>query len=325
MTMTAQSFRRFPPSFALSLLSRAAGPPLRPLPSHARSLRRLLASSTGQRVAFPSARQQLAEHRRAIAERNRALSLYFVSVVVGVVGATYAAVPLYKVFCQNTGFGGATRRADFDGNGAAVVASGDAASSDTAGQDAVFEAIERAVAVVSDLYTSLTASAPQRRIGNSHVNTWTDEDAMTSLATLVADVDAPPIRISFDATVGKDDLPWSFRPTQRFVSVVPGETALSFFTARNRANYPITGVATYNVNPPLAGKYFVKVQCFCFEEQRLLGGEEVDMPVFFYIDPDIKNDKDLQGLSDITLSYTFFMTDVDDDDDDYDEDEDDKE
>eukprot|EP00587_Corethron_hystrix_P008251 CAMPEP_0113319114 /NCGR_PEP_ID=MMETSP0010_2-20120614/13440_1 /TAXON_ID=216773 ORGANISM="Corethron hystrix, Strain 308" /NCGR_SAMPLE_ID=MMETSP0010_2 /ASSEMBLY_ACC=CAM_ASM_000155 /LENGTH=324 /DNA_ID=CAMNT_0000176607 /DNA_START=148 /DNA_END=1122 /DNA_ORIENTATION=- /assembly_acc=CAM_ASM_000155 len=268
-------------------------------------------------ASHPSAAQQLASHRRAIHERNRALGLYFVSIVVGVVGSTYAAVPLYKVFCQNTGFGGATRRAEFGDEVEDQISKKVLSAENFTVADTVFDGIEHTLSAIASAFTSITnTEVPQRRIGASHgVNTWTDEGAAASLSSLVPDYTHPPLRISFDATVGGDNLPWSFVPTQRFVTVVPGETALSFFTARNKASVPITGVSTYNVNPPIAGKYFVKVQCFCFEEQRLLAGEEVDMPVFFYIDPAIKYDKDLVGVSDITLSYTFFLTDTDDDDD----------
>ena len=96
------------------------------------------------------------------------------------------------------------------------------------------------------------------------------------------------------------------------VKVVPGETALSFFTATNKSDKAITGVATYNVHPPKVGLYFNKIQCFCFEEQRLLPGETVDMPVFFFIDPEIMDHPGLKHVNNVTLSYTFFQTDMDD-------------
>ena len=90
--------------------------------------------------------------------------------------------------------------------------------------------------------------------------------------------------------------------------MVPGETALAFYTVRNNSDVAITGVATYNVFPPKAGLYFNKIQCFCFEEQRLGPQEEIDMPVFFLLDPDMENDESLSGVNNITLSYTFFKT-----------------
>lgn len=88
--------------------------------------------------------------------------------------------------------------------------------------------------------------------------------------------------------------------------MVPGETALAFYSATNLTDHPITGIATYNVIPFSAGQYFHKVQCFCFEEQRLNPNEQVDMPVFFYIDPEFDDDPAVYKVNEITLSYTFF-------------------
>ena len=93
---------------------------------------------------------------------------------------------------------------------------------------------------------------------------------------------------------------------QREVKVVPGETALAFYTARNDSDKPSTGVATYNVTPQKAGLYFHKIQCFCFDEQRLKAHEEVDMPVFFYLDPEFLNDTSMLDVTQIVLSYMFF-------------------
>jgi cytochrome c oxidase assembly protein subunit 11 len=117
------------------------------------------------------------------------------------------------------------------------------------------------------------------------------------------------------------------------IQLVPGETALAFFTVKNTTDKAITGVATYNVFPAKAGEtpahlihcqeqhltqlcvglYFNKIQCFCFEEQRLGPGEEIDMPVFFFIDPEIVDDPAMRNVNSIVLSYTFFKTDEDDD------------
>jgi len=143
--------------------------------------------------------------------------------------------------------------------------------------------------------------------------TWTDEEAAEKLASLRPRKDGRLITVRFDSTVG-DVLPWTFVPAQLDVKVVPGETALSFFTATNKSDKAITGVATYNVYPPKVGLYFNKIQCFCFEEQRLLPGETVDMPVFFFIDPEIMDDPQLRHVNNVTLSYTFFQTDIDYDD-----------
>ena len=103
-----------------------------------------------------------------------------------------------------------------------------------------------------------------------------------------------------------DVLPWKFVPQQREVRVLPGETALAFYTATNKSDEDIIGVATYSVTPGQVAPYFSKIQCFCFEEQRLNAGETVDMPVFFYIDPEFLNDLNMKGIETITLSYTFF-------------------
>lgn len=101
-------------------------------------------------------------------------------------------------------------------------------------------------------------------------------------------------------------LDWKFVPQQREVRVLPGETALAFYTATNRSDQDIIGVATYSVSPAQVAPYFNKIQCFCFEEQRLNAKEEVDMPVFFYIDPEFTKDLNTRGIEQITLSYTFF-------------------
>lgn len=240
-------------------------------------------------------------------ERNIQLAWYGAAVVLGVVGATYASVPLYKIFCQATGFGGTTQRVNL--------------------QDWAAQQEERETTgigrVVQNLYHQAAKAIPQSSSG-TRVHTWTDEEAAAKLASLRPVENGRLLTIRFDATVG-DVLPWSFVPTQLDVKVVPGETALSFFTVTNHSNVPLTGVATYNVHPPKAGLYFNKIQCFCFEEQRLLPGETVDMPVFFFVDPDILNDSQLNHVSNLTLSYTFFPTEYDDDEEDDDEDEDEEE
>lgn len=113
------------------------------------------------------------------------------------------------------------------------------------------------------------------------------------------------IRVSFTCQAS-GILPWKFTPLQREVYVVPGETALAFYRAKNMSKEDIIGMATYSVTPEQAAGYFNKIQCFCFEEQRLAAGEEVDMPVFFFIDPDFAKDPDLRTIDDIVLHYSFF-------------------
>lgn len=196
----------------------------------------------GLRRFSSSAKSEAQAQRERIAEANRRTGTYAVALVISIVGLSYAAVPLYKVFCTMTGFGGTTQRAD------------------------------------------------------------------DVKATTVKPVDgAALINVEFDSTVASG-MPWKFTPTQTQVKVVPGETALAFYTVKNKSDKAITGVATYNVHPPKAGLFFNKIQCFCFEEQRLGPKEEIDMPVFFFLDPEMLKDPNLRNCRNITLSYTFFKT-----------------
>lgn len=167
--------------------------------------------------------------------------MYTSAVVIFAVGASYAAVPLYRMFCAATGFAGTPK-----------VGTGR------------FEA-ERLVPIE----------------------------------------DARRIKVHFNAD-RSEQLPWKFTPQQKFVSVLPGETSLAFYTAKNNSDKDIIGIATYNVTPDRIAPYFSKVECFCFEEQRLLAGEEVDMPLLFFIDKDILEDPACRNVEDVVLSYTFF-------------------
>lgn len=113
------------------------------------------------------------------------------------------------------------------------------------------------------------------------------------------------IRVSFTSEVSQI-LPWKFVPQQREVYVLPGETALAFYKAKNTSDKDIIGMATYSIAPGEAAQYFNKIQCFCFEEQKLAAGEDIDMPVFFFIDPDFATDPQMRNIDDIVLHYTFF-------------------
>lgn len=113
------------------------------------------------------------------------------------------------------------------------------------------------------------------------------------------------IKVKFNADTSTS-LQWSFLPQQRQVSVLPGETALAFYTAKNKSKDDVIGIATYNVAPSKVAPHFNKIQCFCFEEQKLTAGESVDMPIFFFIDPEFANDPDMADVDTVTLSYTFF-------------------
>ncbi|MHA6722051.1 cytochrome c oxidase assembly protein [Sphingomonas sp. RS2018] len=113
------------------------------------------------------------------------------------------------------------------------------------------------------------------------------------------------ITVAFDSNVGKG-LNWAFRPERESETIDIGARDMAFFTATNRAATPVTGTATFNVMPAQAGKYFTKIECFCFTEQTLKPGETVRMPVIFFIDPKIANDPDARDIDKVTLSYTFY-------------------
>ncbi|KAJ5173577.1 uncharacterized protein N7500_001508 [Penicillium coprophilum] len=183
-------------------------------------------------------------------KRNTSTMYYTISMILGTVALAYGSVPLYKMICQQTGWGG---------------------------------------------QPILT-----HRIGDG------DTSARVTPVT-----DSRRLRITFNGSVS-DVLPWKFTPQQREVRVLPGETALAFYTATNKGPNDIIGVATYSVTPGQVAPYFSKIQCFCFEEQKLNAGESVDMPVFFFIDPDFATDPNMQGIDTITLSYTFFKAKYDD-------------
>ncbi len=117
------------------------------------------------------------------------------------------------------------------------------------------------------------------------------------------------ITVRFDANVAKG-LPWIFRPMQTTMELKIGETGLAFFEAINTSDHPVAGTAAYNVAPDIAGYYFDKIACFCFTEQVLQPGERVEMPVSFYVDPQIVDNADTARVHAITLSYTFFETDL---------------
>ena len=113
------------------------------------------------------------------------------------------------------------------------------------------------------------------------------------------------ITIAFEAQVDRA-LPWDFKPEKRQVTVNIGQQGLISYTARNLSAQKTVGTALYNVTPDKAGKYFFKTQCFCFAEQLLEGGKEAHFPVIFYVDPKILEDRNMDDVSDIALSYTFF-------------------
>ena len=117
------------------------------------------------------------------------------------------------------------------------------------------------------------------------------------------------ITVRFDSTTASE-LPWNFKPAQVSQTVHIGESALAFFEAENRADYPVIGTASFNVQPAKAGQYFMKVECFCFTEQMLQPGEAVKMPVTYFLDPALADDDSLDEVREITLSYTFYRNEV---------------
>ena len=161
---------------------------------------------------------------------------------LAMLGLGYAAVPLYELFCQVTGFGGTTQRA------------------------------------------SESEAATAERLG--------------------AAAGGRTISVRFDASTARD-VPWSFRPEQPTDTVTIGQRDMAIYLATNNSDQPITGTATFNVEPEQTGKYFNKIQCFCFTEQTLQPGQEVRMPVLYYIDPAILQDENAKNVEQITLSYTF--------------------
>ncbi|KAK9477373.1 cytochrome c oxidase assembly protein CtaG/Cox11-domain-containing protein [Lipomyces japonicus] len=133
---------------------------------------------------------------------------------------------------------------------------------------------------------------------------------MTDLSKITPDKVVPvktdrKITVYFESDVSRT-LPWTFEPLQKQVTIAPGETALAFFKATNTSDEDIIGVATYNVTPGQIAPYFNKIQCFCFEQQQLRANEQVDMPIFFFIDPDFDDDPLMKYIRQVTLSYTFF-------------------
>lgn len=117
------------------------------------------------------------------------------------------------------------------------------------------------------------------------------------------------IKVRFDASQERG-FPWQFKPMQREMELRIGETGLAFYEAYNPTNRPVAGSSSYNVTPFEAGSFFVKIDCFCFQEQVLQPGERVQMPVTFYVDPELVTDRDAKYTHTITLGYTFYEIDM---------------
>jgi len=182
--------------------------------------------------------------------KNFSVGFWVSAILVATFGLSYAAIPLYRMFCRATGYGGTVK---------------------------------------------------------------IEDETKTKKGQLVLDKEGKPkefrqIKVHLNSIVG-DNLQWSFKPMQTPVYAIPNEPVLVFYEATNQSDTPVIGVATYNVVPQQAGLYFVKIQCFCFDEQRLKPHETVPMPVLFYIDPKITEDESLRDIDTLTLSYTFYRSD----------------
>ena len=170
----------------------------------------------------------------AVARKNARTAGIMAMIGAAMLALAFASVPLYRMFCQLTGFDGTPLRA------------------------------ERAPGAV-----------------------------------------AGEIGVRFDANINAA-LPWRFEPVQETVRIAPGARTQILYRATNLTARETSGEAAFNVSPEIAGKYFSKIECFCFTEQTLKGGQSVDMPVVFYVDPQIRKDPDTKNIDEITLSYTFY-------------------
>lgn len=137
--------------------------------------------------------------------------------------------------------------------------------------------------------------------GTTQVATEQEADLAERMA---ASAGGRTFSIRFDANTA-NDVPWEFKPLQVTDVVSVGQRDMATYTARNNSDVPITGTATFNVEPEQAGAYFNKIQCFCFTEQTLQPGQEVRMPVLYYVDPGVLDDPNMEDVEQITLSYTF--------------------
>ncbi|MFC3102216.1 cytochrome c oxidase assembly protein [Altererythrobacter lauratis] len=137
--------------------------------------------------------------------------------------------------------------------------------------------------------------------GTTQVASEADADLAARMA---ASAGAREFSIRFDSNTASN-MPWTFHPLQRVDRVAIGQRDMATYVARNNSDVPITGTATFNVEPEQAGRYFNKIQCFCFTEQTLQPGQEVRMPVLYFVDPKVLDDPNMEGVEQITLSYTF--------------------
>ncbi|KAJ3836986.1 cytochrome c oxidase assembly protein CtaG/Cox11, domain-containing protein [Lentinula raphanica] len=260
-----------------------------PLRSSFRPWIRMMASDVGPSQASPSTqspslrrpiqvgptpRYRSREEMYAVrARKNRSLLMYTGAVIITFLGLTYAAVPLYRLFCSATGFAGtpSTR------------------TQATSGPEFPEWMPEWLKTLLSPSTAVEDRFAPSRLIAIDPAD----------------DPKSRRFKVTFTSSTSTA-LPWTFKPAQHHVYVLPGESSLAFYTAKNNSKDDIIGVATYNVTPDRIAPYFSKIECFCFDEQKLLSSETVDMPLLFFIDKDVLEDPSCRNVEDVVLSYTFF-------------------
>ncbi|VDO22511.1 unnamed protein product [Brugia timori] len=205
--------------------------------------------------------------KRYIRSKN---AMYYLG-SVGVLFFSFAvlSVPAYRMFCEKTATIGLTKAKDLTFTGLLAA-------------NYIF---------VQEMYRLL--------VKNDYI-----ADDMERVASMEKIKDRL-IRVSFNADL-HSAMKWQFKPLQKEIYVHPGETALVFYSAYNPTDKPVVGISSYNITPFQAAYYFNKIQCFCFEDQILNPGQQIDLPVFFYIDPDYTSDPDLEYTDSLILSYTFF-------------------
>jgi len=243
------------------------------------------------------------------------LSLYLLSLCILMLGFSYASVPLYQLYCQVTGLGGIAQEANqYEMKGSQDISK----SSFKFGVDKNDEEKQynssneknklvngSSDIIISDKSLSFGTEHPSSE-KNILWNAGVDQSqGMNKLEEKISGNERKALTIHFNSETS-ENMPWSFKPTIQKMKVYPGDTALTFYIAENKTEEAVSGISTYNITPQKAGVYFNKIQCFCFEEQRLKPHESIEMPILFFIDSEFLDDPKMKDVSTITLSYTFY-------------------